>query len=205
MIIRIFLSNSVYFLKSIDSTKLYSIFGKIIHDDNEENVSIFIVDVKESNSKTKYQYQSIGFISKNNVHNVIPLQSDFIKFGVDESKSTLTLNTIHSPTFISTEKTFQTQIFLYDTKTFTELSQRIDEQQWCLRLDPISQLLILIKNQKLCQESVASNQKPNLNCFIPILLSLSIFTQTKFVRLNSAFFKHFQFWTTNFEKFYQNR
>lgn len=206
MIIRMFLPNSVYFLKSIDRAKCYSMFGKIVCDEMNGNMSIFVIDVKESSESTKNYLQLIGNISKNS-HNAKKLSSDNISFRVDDTKTTLELNKIHLPNFNLSDKAFQTQLFLYDLKTFSELSQRIDEQNWDCRPDPISQLLILIKAQKINNNSVeeSQSQNPKQNGIIPFLLSLSIFAQTKLSFLNSAFLNHFQFWTTNLEKLNQNK
>lgn len=206
MIIRTFLPNSVYFLKSIDRAKCYSIFGRISCDKDNGNVSIFVVDVRESSESTENCLQLIGNISKN-LNNVTNLPSDYVSFRFDDTQSKLELNVIHLPNFILSDKTFQTQLFLYDLTTFSELSQRIDEQNWGWRPDPISQLLILIKTQRTYHNNVDENQcqKSNQNGIISFLLSMSIFAQTKFSFLNSAFLKHFQFWTTNLEKLNQNR
>lgn len=201
-----FLPNSVYFLKSIDSSKSYSIFGEIVCGDNDENVSIFVVDVQESRGSSKHRNQLIGNISKDS-HDPKQLPSDYVVFRVDDTKSTLALESIHLPNFDLSDKPFQTQLFLYDLKTFSELSHRIDEQKWGRRPDPISQLLILIKSQRtkevLNEPSQSHNSKQN--GIISFLLSLSIFAQTKLSFLNSAFVKHFQFWTTNLQKLNQNR
>lgn len=207
MNIRIFLSNTVYSLKSINSSKRYSIFGKIVCDQNVENVSIFVINVKEFNERIEHQYHLIGCISKDSFHSLGQLASDYILFEVNETKSTLTLKTIHLPNFITTEKPIQTQIYLYDFKTFMELSERIDEEKWCLRPDPLSQLLILIRNRRQCHKSNTSNQNQQtiMNWLISILMSLSMFTKFKLSFLSSAFLHHFQFWTSNLDRFYQNR
>lgn len=137
------------------------------------------------------------------------LAGDFITFGVDANKSALELKTVQLPSFIPATAVFQTQIFLYDLKTFSELSQRTDEHEWGLRPDPISQLLVLIKHKRGCkvkkQHESTEHDDGYQSRLISFLLLLSMFAQTKLSFLSSSFLKHFQFWTQNLEKLSKNR
>lgn len=201
MIIRIFLPESVYRLKSIVNSECYHIFGKIVSDICEENISIFIVDVYKSNEQRTSDQQLIGTISKYN-RDVGQTITDHIAFDIDEIKSTLNLKTVHLPNFITFGAPFRIHILLYDYKQFLELSQRIDVQKWCQRQDSISKLLITIRNKDDFEARDISSHCDKANGYrlIFILMSLSAFAQTKLSFLNSSFLKHFHFWTSNLEK-----
>lgn len=208
MIVRIFVPESIYRLNYIVSSKYYYIFGKIVKDNSGDNVSIYIIDVCESNSENTSNQQMIGIISR--YTNVIKkLPNDHITFGIDESKTVLELRTVNLPNFIPVGDHFQIQAFLYDAKTFNELSQRNDDQILCQRIDPISKLLLLIKqneNNLIKKNSdVINSDKNTQNRLISFLISFSTFSQTNLSFLNSAFLKHFQFWATNLEKLTHKR
>lgn len=227
MIVRIFLPDVLHSLKSINSSKFYLIFGKI-ECNSDGNVSIFIVDTKETGRITDWnQQQAIGCISpENEIRKRQLLDCDFIEFNSNSSrnsdeKSTLHLKILHLPNFTSADQSLQTQMFLYNFQTFTDLAQRIDESAWNQRPDAISQLLVLIKNnqqQKYLNSKIKStkcnlNDNPNSsssalsnqNGFISFLMTISLFVQNKLSFLNSAFVRHFHFWTANLEKLTQNR
>lgn len=207
MIIRIFIPEQIYRLKFIANLKCYLVFGNIVSDNGGKNVSIFVVNVCESSEQTKFSSQVIGGIS-NNLNELKKLPSDFITFGVDQNKSVLKLNRVQLPSFVPTDATLQTQIFLYDLKTFSELSRRTDEHEWCLRPDPISQLLLLIKHKEKCKvkpHETTKDDESYQNQLLSFLLLLSMFAQTKLVFLSSSFLKHFQFWTHNLKKLSKNR
>lgn len=203
MIIRIFLPEIIYRVKSTENSKCYNIFGKIVNDSRGENISIFIVDMCEQRDDQQTpNRQLIGTISKA-TSAIEHLLTDYITFKVDEIKSVLEIKTLHLPNFIATGTSSNTQILLYDSKTFSELSHRNDEQEWCQRQDPISQLLLLIKNSddfKKNEHLDIAEINRSRNRFILLLISLSMFCETKLAFLNSSFLKHFQFWTTNLEK-----
>lgn len=205
MIIRIFIPEIIYLVKSTNSSKCYHIFGEIVNDSSGEYISIFIVDICERLDDLQTPgRQLIGTIS-NVTSDIEHLLSDYITFKVDEIKSVLEIKTLHLPNFIatSTSSTFNTQILLYDSKTFLELSHRNDEQKWCHRQDPISQLLLLIKNRddfKKNEHLDIAKFDRSRNRIILLLISLSMFCETKLAFLNSSFLKHLQFWTTNLEK-----
>lgn len=209
MIIRIFLPESFYRPKLFIDSKLYFIFGNIIKDENAENVSIYIIDIQESSERTTSNRQLIGKISKCASDNT-KLPSDYITFGIDENESKLKLQAIELPSFIPDAGTSRRiQIFLYDSKSFAELSQRNDEVSISLKTDPISKLLFLIRN---CDDDGPANtqsvcRKSNLfhNRVVPILTSVSTFTQNKLSFLNSAFLNHFHFWVCNLQKMTHNK
>lgn len=200
MFIRIFLPETVYRVKSVDISKCYNIFGKIVKDPGTNSISIFIVDIHKRHVQATYNPQLIGMISKS-ASDVKHLPSDYITLKVDESKSVLEIKALELPNFISTGTRFNTQIFLYDSKIFSEISHRNDGQQWCQRQEPIAQLLFLIKNREDFSEQQHSNiTRSDKNRLILFLISLSTFCETKLSFLNSSFLKHFQFWATSFEK-----
>lgn len=227
MIVRFFLPHSVYSLKSVDSSECYLIIGKIKCNDGG-NVSVFIVDTKEIDefgivNSNQNQQHAIGCIlPENETHKKQLLHNDSILFtsGCSNSseKLTLQLKSVHLPDFISESQPFQIQMFLYDFQTFTDVAQRIDGLAWSQRPDAIAQLLVLIKNNEwrklmgLRFRSVESSSTykyqpspSNQNHLIPFLLTISLFIQTKLTFLNSAFVRHFHFWTANLEKLTQNR
>lgn len=227
MIVRIFLPDAFHSLKSIDTSKFYLIFGSI-ESNNDGNVSIFIVDNKETGRISDWsEQQAIGFISPENETLKKQLSgSDFIEFCSASSsnsseKSTLHMKTLYLPNFISADQSFQTQMFLYNFRTFTDLAQRIDESTWSQRPDAISQLLVLIKSnqQQKClsskmksshcnscgSQNTTSPLSSNPNRLISFLVSVSLFVQSKLTFLHSAFVRHFHFWTANLEKLTQNR
>lgn len=222
MIVRIFLPDTLYALKSIDLSKCYLIFGKI--DSNcDKNVSIFIVDIKETgqNGGSSQQQQAIGCILPGNeIDNSQWLDGDFIEFtSKSDENPKLQFNHLHLPTFIPAGQSFHTQMFLYNLKVFTDLAQRIDETVWSHRPDAIAQLLILIKNNE--EQKYMANRigptKSNLsdssqrrsssdqNRWLTFLMIVSVFVQSKLSFLNSAFVRHLQFWTSNLTKLTQNR
>lgn len=209
MIIRIFLPESIYRLHSIVSSKCYNIFGKIVKDNSKAKVSIYIINVHESNDEDIANQERIGIISKHtNSNEKLPV--DHILFGFDDTKPVLTIEAINLPSFIQTDDRLQTQAFLYDSKTFSELSQRSDYQILCQRIDPISQLILLIKNNDENKASKKSSDdrfedKNTRSQLILILVSLSSFTETKFSFINSAFLKHFRFWATSLDKLTQKK
>lgn len=207
MIIRIFLPETIYRVKSIDSSKCYHIFGKIADDSWADNVSIFIVDIRERDERTTPDRQFIGTICSKSTSDT-DLLCDYISFKVNDNKSVLEIKTLHLPSFISPSTYFNTQILLYNLKTFSELSHRNDEQTWSQRQDEISKLLLLIKNRedfKKEEYSKDTNENINRNRFISLLTALSIFCETKLSFLNSSFIKHFQFWSANLEKLKHNK
>lgn len=203
MIIRIFLPEIIYFGNSTDSSKCYHLFGEIVNDSCGENISIFVVDICERRDDLQTpERQLIGTISKA-TSDIEHLLSDYITFKVDKIKSVLEIKTLHLPNFIATGTSFNTQILLYDSKTFSELSHRNDEQKCCHRQDSISQLLLLIKNRddfKKNEHLDIAKIDRSRNRVILLLISLSMFCETKLAFLNSSFLKHLQFWTTNLEK-----
>lgn len=231
MIVRIFLPDALYSLKSIDFLKCHLIFGKI-ECNGDQNVSIFIVGTKQTGCIVDFiqQQQAIGCIlPENEIQKEQLLDSDFIEFNVcDKSTSKngetskLHLKTLHLPNFISSDQTFHIQMFLYSSKTFTDLAQRIDGATWNQRRDAIAQLLILIKNTNeqrkyvtskigstKCNLSDSGQQTPspsslNQNRLFIFLLTVSTFLQSSSF-LNSAFVRHFHFWTANLVKLTQNR
>ncbi|XP_055305384.1 phosphatidylinositol N-acetylglucosaminyltransferase subunit Q isoform X2 [Sitodiplosis mosellana] len=207
MIIRIFLPETVYRVKSIDSSKYYHIFGKIANDSWSDNISIFVVDIRDRGESATPDRQFVGTILTKSTSDTKHFLSDYVSFRVDGHKSVLEIETIHLPNFIATGTNFNTQILLYDSQTFSELSHRNGEQKWCQRQDPISQLLLLIKTREdfKKQEHVdVTRNDTSRNRFIPILITLSMFCETKLSFLNSSFLKHFQFWTSNIEKLTHN-
>lgn len=225
MIVRIFLPDALCSLKSADSPNCYLIFGKIECNDSG-NVSIFIVDTKEINDfaivNSGQHQQAIGCISpENEAHKMALPDGDFVRFTSNDSNSShcsssktsiLRLKNLHLPNFISVGQSFQTQMFLYNLQTFTDLAQRIDGTAWNQRRDAIAQLLVLIKNserQKLMSSKMGSSECSLTddchNRLISFLLTVSQFIQWKFSFLNSSFVRHFHFWTANLEKLTQNR
>lgn len=203
MILRIFVPEFIYRCKFIADSKCYQLFGKVATDNDGDNVSVFIVDIRESSSKGTPVEEIIGTISNDTNH--IQLPSDHITFGVNGIGSVLQLKSIHLPNFISCGATVQTQLFLYDSNIFSDLSQRIENQQQCERTDPISQLLVLIKhkNEIILQKrdkNIVGHDK-SIRCrIISFLISLSAISQSKLSFLNSSFLRHFHFWTTNLDK-----
>lgn len=220
MIVRIFLPDRLHSLKSINCSKCNLIFGKI-ECNSDGNVSIFIVNTKETGRiEDPSQQQAIGCILPDNeTFEKQSPDSDFIEFcsssnSSTSKESTLHLKTLHLPNFISADQSIQIQMFLYNFQTFTDLAQRIDESTWCQRPDAIAQLLILIKNNEwqTCMMSTECNlndgQKTTLsnqNRFTSFLMTVSLFVQSYLSFLNSAFVRHFHFWTANIEKLPQNR
>lgn len=205
MILRIFVPNSFYNLKSIKSSLCYDIIGRIFCDDCEENVSVYILDVQESNEQTTANRHLIGKISKS-TRNFDELPIDYITFGIDDIKSVLKLSAVKLPSFIPANRSLRTQIFLYDLEAFSELSSRNDENQTIS--DPISKLLCLIRN---CDEDPSHTQNVSKlsNIFhsriIPPLITLSMFIQTRLSFLNSAFLNHFHFWVRNLQQIGRNK
>lgn len=207
MILRIFLPKSFYQLKLIHTSKCYHVFGSIISDNDGENVSIYIIDIRESSERIATNRQLIGKISSC-TSDLVELPSDNITFRIDDKKSTLKLNTLQLPNFIPTGTSFRTQIFLYDSKAFSELSMRTDEIEKCPDSDPISKLVALIGSSEEddAQANDASKKADILqNRIIPILMSLSMFIQVKLPFLKSAFVNHFHFWVSNLEKLAQKK
>lgn len=224
MIVRIFLPDALHSLKSIDPSKFHLIFGEI-ECNSDGNVSIFIVDTKETGKTVDWSQQhAIGCISPENETRKKQLpDNDFIEFlsGDNGEDSALHLKTLHLPNFISSGKPFQMQMFLYNFRTFSDLAQRIEETTWCHRSDVISQLLALIKceQQKNCMSSRLKSAKrdskdsqklppsppSSANPFFAFLVTVSLFIQTNLSYLNSSFVRHFHFWTANLEKLLQNR
>lgn len=209
MIVRIFLPETIYRVKSIDSSKFYYIFGEIDNDSCDDNISIFVVDICERDECiTPDQQQFIGTICTNSTSDTKHLPSDYIAFEIDDRKSVLEIGTIHLPNAITTPTNFNTQILLYDLETFSELSHRNDKHTWGQRQDPISQLILLIKNRQDFKNAKYINvirDDKRRNPFISLLMTLSIFCETKLSFLNSSFLKHFQFWTSNLEKLTHNK
>lgn len=205
MILRIFVPNSFYNLKSIKSSLCYDIIGRIFCDDCEENASVYILDVQESNKQTTTNRHLIGEISKS-TRNFDELPIDYITFGIDDTRSVLKLSAVKLPSFIPANRSLRTQIFLYDLEAFSELSSRNDENQTIS--DPISKLLCLIRN---CDEDPSHTQNVSKlsNIFhsriIPALITLSMFIQTRLSFLNSAFLNHFHFWVRNLEQIGRNK
>lgn len=200
MIIRIFLPQSVYYLQNITNSKNYYIYGRIASDAGG-NVSVYIIDIHEAESVAKPIAPLVGKIASK-TSDTKHLPSDCVIFGI--SSNEIELRTIQLPNFAPAGSSFQTQLLLYDSKQFTELSQMCDEHKLSLRLDSISQLLLIIKN-----EGGESTNRERLdgakgaittNRLILYLMTLATFTQTKFSFVNSAFLKHFQFWTLNLAK-----
>lgn len=223
MIVRIFLPDALHSLNSIDSSKFYLIFGKI-ECNSDGNVSIFVVDTKETGKiEDRSQQQTIGYIlPENETNEKESPESDFIKFNSISSNNsgerpTLHLKTLHLPNFISADQSFQMQMFLYNFQTFSDLAQRIEESTWCQRPDAISQLLALIKceqqrnSMKSTKYSPSDSQNspssPSLteNRLISFLITVSLFVQTKLAYVNSSFVRHFHFWAANLEKLTQSR
>lgn len=199
MIIRIFLPKTVYRVESIDSSKCYHIFGKILNDSWGDNLSIFVIGIRERDAQTTPDRQLIGMISK--TIDVEHLPNDYVTFKVDGIKSILEIKNLCLPNFIATGTSFNTQIFLYDSGTFTELARRHDEQPLNQRQDPISQLLLLIKNRdEFTKKPHLNIMKDDRNPIISFLMALSLFCETKLAFLNSSFLRHFQFWASNLEK-----
>lgn len=201
MILRIFVPEFIYRLKSISNSECYQLFGSIVNDNNGANVSVFIVDICKTSTKETSRQNIIGAISRE-AHS-IQLPSDHILFGVNEIKSVLELKSIHLPSFILCDAPIQTQLFLYNSKIFSDLSQRNEND--CQRTDPISQLLVLIKvkneliSKEKCRNIVGDDK--SIRCrIISFLISVSAFSQSKLSFLNSSFLKHFHFWTTNLDK-----
>lgn len=207
MIVRIFLPENIYRVKSIDGSKFYYIFGKIDNDSCDDNISIFVVDICERDECITPD-QFIGTICTSSTSDSNQLSNDYISFKIDDRKSALEIGTIHLPNFIATGTNFNTQILLYDLETFSELSHRNDKHKWSQRQDPISQLILLIKNrQDFMNEKYFNDIRgyTRRNPVISILMTLSLFCQTKLSFLNSSFLKHFQFWTLNLEKLTHNK
>lgn len=208
MIVRIFLPENIYRVKSIDSSKFYYIFGKIDNDSCDDNISIFVVDICERDECITPDRHFIGTICTNSTSVIKHLPSDYISFKIDDRKSVLEIGTIHLSNFIATGTNFNTQILLYDLETFSELSHRNDKHKWGQRQDPISQLILLIKNRQDFKNEKYFNairDDTRRNRFISLLLTLSLFCETKLSFLNSSFLKHFQFWTSNLEKLTHNK
>lgn len=231
MIVRIFLPEALYSLKSVYLSKFYWIFGQIECND-DGNVSIFIVNTKETGGilNCSQQQQAIGCISPGNETHAKQLRDgDFIVFSSNSTngnsnsgeKSTLQLKILQLPNFIPAGQSFQIQIFLYHSQTFADLAQRIDEPAWSQRPDAIAKLLVLIKRYQE-QKSMSGKIGPtdgsssdsqktpsfpptNPNQLIPLLLTISLIIHSKLKFLNSSFIRHFHFWTANLQKLTQNR
>lgn len=225
MIVRIFLPDVLYSLKSIDLSKYHWICGKI-ECNEDQNVSIFIVDTKETgcNVNLIQQQQAIGRISSaTEIQKERLFDGDLIEFSVcdrsnskTDEESKLHLKTLHLPTFIAAGQSFHIQMFLYSSKTFTDLAQRIDESTWNQRPDAIAQLLLLIKNNEQ-QKHLANNSESTKKCpsssqtssskqnrLFTFLLTVSAFIQSKMSFMNSAFVRHFHFWTVNLMRLTEN-
>lgn len=201
MILRIFLPECIFRLNSISDSECYQLFGSIARDNNGVNTSVFIVDVHKSSGKETSRQNIIGIISKGVHYDELP--KDYILFRVNEIKSVLELKSIHLPSFIPCGASIQTQLFLYDSKIFSDLSQRNEND--CQRIDPISQLIVLIKNnnelisKEKCRNIVGDER--SIRCrIISFLVSLATFSQSRLSFLNSSFLKHFHFWAINLEK-----
>lgn len=215
MIVRIFVPKSVYFRKSEICSKCYLVIGNIAHNDCNKSVSIYMVDFIESTETKKINNRKVIGTISDKKFDFTELPNDYIAFGIDHIKSTLALKSVHLPSFSIDSKSVQTQVFLYDSSTFLQLSHRIDEEKWCQLLDPIAQLLITIKNNESNQKLWKSNEisssqstdchRSNQSRFISFLLSLSAFARIKLSFLNSAFLRHFHFWTLNLALLTQNR
>lgn len=202
MVTRIFLPESIYRIKSIVKSRCYYIFGKIIKD-RCGNVSIFIIDIHDTNEQVTSNQQLIGAIS----NDTNGLNSDYITFEIDEVNSVLELKSISLANFTSDPT--PVHIFLYDYKKFVELSQqKDDDQKWCQRQDTISQLLLYIKNNNEYSNKKSIDKysdRSSKNRLVSFLMSLATFIETKLSFLNSSFLKHFHFWVFNLGKLTQKR
>lgn len=180
------------------NSKCDFIFGHIMKDCSNKNLSIYVIDTNTSAKSPNSNIRCIGQISKEHPH---PNQfnSDFIFFKRDNNS--IELKAVHLPDFITLDTTYNTQIFLYDIETFEELSQRSDKhfkKKLSSNSDPISTLLQLIRNHK-----INDNRRERVleHWMMVFLLMLSKFIRTKLKFINSAFLKHFLLWSANLERF----
>lgn len=191
MKVRIFIPKIFYYCKSTENSKRDFIFGKIEIDDIQKCVTIFIVDIINDCNESESTIQLIGHIINSNVeanrnlNNFIYLKSN---------GHTLQLDSIYLSNQREVENSYETQIFLYDLSVFTELSLRCDKRiEQKSQTDPIIKLLHLIKQKNDNTKYNESFGSQTIN----FLVILSVFLQSKFSFIDSAFLKHFVFWSSN--------
>lgn len=190
MKIRIFIPKTIYHFESKYDHNCDFIFGKTFC--SGESVTIYIIEQRKCSNQMGSAVDLVGQIS-NSPTAPIGFRLNYI--WLERMENTLrikSINTGFQDSFIVSNKI---QFFLYDLDMFTEISKLTDtneKQKSKLKIDPISELLNLIR---LKYETVNNMNKSQAIYSFLIILSTTI--QSKLSKIDSALLNHFVFWSTN--------
>lgn len=188
MKIRIFIPKTFYYSNSKYDHYCDYIFGKTFC--SEESVTIYIIEQRCSD-QMESAVDLIGQISDSpSVSIDFPLNY----ICLERMENTLRTKSINFEFQNNSNGPYKILYFLYDLDMFTEISKLsgvIEEQKLKLRIDPISELLSLIR---LRHKTIKNSKSQAINSFL-IILSTTI--ESKLSKLDSALLNHFVFWSIN--------
>lgn len=186
MKIRIFIPKTFYHFNSKYDYNCDYIFGKTVC--SEESVMIYIIEKRNRFDQMESAIDLIGQISNSTTAPVdFPLNFIYL----ERMESTLRFKSINTEFQNIVNVSNKIQFFLYNLDMFNEISKLADANQERMTIDPISELLSVIR---LKHETVDNNKSQAINSFL-IMLSTTI--QSKLSKLDSALLNHFVFWSVN--------
>lgn len=191
MKIRIFIPKNFYHFNSKNDRNCEYIFGKIFC--SEKSLTIYIIEHR----KWFDQMESVELIGQISNSPTVPVDFPLNYICFKRMGNTLRIKSINTEFQYNFNVPNKIQFFLYDLDMFTEISKLAvakEEPKLKSTIDPISELLSLIR---IKHETNNNHTSQAINSFL-ILLSTTI--QSKLSKLDSAFLRHFVFWSTNLKQ-----